>query len=125
MLNGYPRKVEVGLIGSCTNSSYEDLARAASIARQALEKDVAAVSSLIINPGSEQLYETTDRDGLINLFKEVGATILANASGPWIGQWQRFDDDTDKQNTIIPSYMRNFTTRDAVKLTTFALVAPP
>ena len=125
LLNGYPRKVEVGLIGSCTNSSYEDLARAASIARQALEKDVAAVSSLIINPGSEQLYETTDRDGLINLFKEVGATILANACGPCIGQWKRFDEDTDKKNTIITSYNRNFAKRADGNPNTFAFVASP
>ena len=101
------------------------MAQAASIARQAIEKDIAAVSTLIINPGSAQLYETTHRDGLNNLFKEVGATILANACGPCIGQWKRFDEDTDKKNTIITSYNRNFAKRADGNPNTFAFVASP
>ena len=82
LLNGYPRKMEVGLIGSCTNSSYQDLSRAASIAREALEKDVAIAAPLIVNPGSEQIRATAERDGMITLFRQIGATIMANACGP-------------------------------------------
>ena len=125
LLNGYPRKVDVGLIGSCTNSSYEDLSRAASIARQALEKDVASVASLIINPGSEQICATADRDGMINLFKQVGATIMSNACGPCIGQWKRITDEPDKKNTIVTSFNRNFAKRADGNPNTFAFVASP
>ncbi len=125
LLNGYPRKMEVGLIGSCTNSSYEDLSRAASIARQALEKDVAAAASLIINPGSEQIRATADRDGIINLFQQVGATIMANACGPCIGQWKRITDNPLKKNSIVTSFNRNFAKRADGNPNTYAFVASP
>ena len=125
LLNGYPRKVEVGLIGSCTNSSYEDLSRAASIARQALEKDVAASASLIINPGSEQIRATADRDGLINLFTALGATIMTNACGPCIGQWKRITNDPLKKNSIVTSFNRNFAKRADGNPNTYAFVASP
>ncbi len=108
LLNGYPRKMEVGLIGSCTNSSYQDLSRAASIAREALEKDIAVAAPLIVNPGSEQIRATAERDGMITLFQQNGATIMANACGPCIGQWKRHTDDPNRKNSIVTSFNRNF-----------------
>ena len=86
--NGWPRKMEVGLIGSCTNSSYQDLSRAASIARQAAEDKIPVAAPLIINPGSEQIRYTAERDGILGDFEQIGATIMANACGPCIGQWK-------------------------------------
>lgn len=125
LLNGYPRKMEVGLIGSCTNSSYQDISRAASVARQALEKDVAISSPLIVNPGSEQIYATAERDGMITLFQQIGATIMANACGPCIGQWKRHTDDPMRKNSIVTSFNRNFAKRADGNPNTFAFVASP
>ncbi len=125
LLNGYPRKMEVGLIGSCTNSSYQDLSRAASIAKQALEKDLSASAQFIVNPGSEQIYATAERDGIITLFKQIGATIMANACGPCIGQWKRPMDDPNRKNSIVTSFNRNFAKRVDGNPNTFAFVASP
>lgn len=125
LLNGYPRKMEVGLIGSCTNSSYQDLSRAASIARQALEKDLSIAAPLIVNPGSEQIYATAERDGMITTFKQIGATIMANACGPCIGQWKRHTDDPKRKNSIVTSFNRNFAKRADGNPNTFAFVASP
>lgn len=125
LLNGYPRKMEVGLIGSCTNSSYQDLSRAASVARQALEKDLSIAAPLIVNPGSEQIYATAERDGMITLFKQIGATIMANACGPCIGQWKRHTDDPKRKNSIVTSFNRNFAKRADGNPNTYAFVASP
>lgn len=125
LLNGYPRKVEVGLIGSCTNSSYQDLSRASSLARQALEKDISVSAPIIINPGSEQIRATAERDGIMTLFREVGATIMTNACGPCIGQWKRVTDDPTKKNSIVTSFNRNFAKRADGNPNTFAFVASP
>ncbi len=125
LLNGYPRKMEVGLIGSCVNSSYQDLSRAASIARQALEKDIGVASPLIINLGSEQIRATAERDGIMTLFREVGATIMTNACGPCIGQWKRATNMPTKKNSIITSFNRNFPKRADGNTNTYAFVASP
>ncbi len=125
LTSGYPRKMEVGLIGSCTNSSYQDLSRAASIAKQALEKDLSASAQFIVNPGSEQIYATAERDGIINLFRQLGATIMANACGPCIGQWNRRMDDPVRKNSIVTSFNRNFAKRVDGNPNTFAFVASP
>ncbi len=125
LLNGYPRKMEVGLVGSCTNSSYQDLSRAASIAKQALEKDLSASAQFIVNPGSGQIYATAERDGIITLFKQIGATIMANACGPCIGQWNRTMDDPSRKNSIVTSFNRNFAKRVDGNPNTFAFVASP
>ena len=95
--------MEVGLIGSCTNSSYQDLSRAASIARQAYEDKIPVAAPLIINPGSEQIRYTAERDGIIGDFERIGATIMANACGPCIGQWKRHTDDNTRKNSIVTS----------------------
>ena len=108
LLNGYPRKMEVGLIGSCTNSSYQDLSRAASLAKQVAEKNLSVASPLIVNPGSEQIRATAERDGMIETFEQIGATIMANACGPCIGQWKRHTDDPTRKNSIVTSFNRNF-----------------
>lgn len=100
LVNGYPRKMEVGLIGSCTNSSYQDLSRAASIARQVAEKHLAVAAPLIVNPGSEQIRATAERDGMIDAFQKIGATIMANACGPCIGQWKRHTDDPVRKTRL-------------------------
>lgn len=125
MLNGYPRKMEVGLIGSCTNSSYQDLSRAASLARQVAEKNLSMASPLIVNPGSEQIRATAERDGMMDTFKQVGATIMANACGPCIGQWKRHTDDPSRKNSIVTSFNRNFAKRADGNPNTFAFVASP
>ena len=125
LVNGYPRKMEVGLIGSCTNSSYQDLSRAASIAQQVLEKDLSMGAKLIINPGSEQIRATADRDGMMTLFKKLGATIMANACGPCIGQWKRHTDDNTRKNSIVTSFNRNFAKRADGNPNTHAFVASP
>ena len=109
--NGWPRKMEVGLIGSCTNSSYQDLSRAASIARQAAEDKIPVAAPLIINPGSEQIRYTAERDGILGDFEQIGATIMANACGPCIGQWKRHTDDNTRKNSIVTSFNRNFAKR--------------
>ncbi|WP_293672351.1 aconitate hydratase [uncultured Parabacteroides sp.] len=123
--NGWPRRMEVGLIGSCTNSSYQDLSRAASIARQAAEDKIPVAAPLIINPGSEQIRYTAERDGLIGDFEKVGATIMANACGPCIGQWKRHTDDDTRKNSIVTSFNRNFAKRADGNPNTHAFVASP
>lgn len=123
--NGWPRKMEVGLIGSCTNSSYQDLSRAASIARQAHEEKIPVAAPLLINPGSEQIRYTAERDGLIGDFEKIGATIMANACGPCIGQWKRHTDDNMRKNSIVTSFNRNFAKRADGNPNTHAFVASP
>lgn len=121
----YPAKLEVGLIGSCTNSSYEDLTRAASVAKQAADKGIKAKSEFTVTPGSEQIRFTTERDGVLKVFEDIGGTVLANACGPCIGQWKRHNDDPDKKNSIITSFNRNFSKRNDGNPNTFAFVASP
>ena len=123
--NGWPRKMEVGLIGSCTNSSYQDLSRAASIARQAAEDKIPVAAPLIINPGSEQIPYTAERDGILGDFEQIGATIMANACGPCIGQWKRHTDDNTRKNSIVTSFNRNFAKRADGNPNTHAFVASP
>ena len=123
--NGYPRKMEVGLIGSCTNSSYQDISRAASVARQVNEKNLGVAAPLIVNPGSEQIRATAERDGMMDVFEKMGATIMANACGPCIGQWKRHTDDPTRKNSIVTSFNRNFAKRADGNPNTFAFVASP
>ena len=123
--NGWPRRMEVGLIGSCTNSSYQDLSRAASIARQAADDKIPVAAPLIINPGSEQIRYTAERDGLIGDFEKIGATVMANACGPCIGQWKRHTDDNTRKNSIVTSFNRNFAKRADGNPNTHAFVASP
>ncbi len=123
--NGWPLDVEWGLIGSCTNSSYEDLTRAQSIAQQALEKNLKTKSEFGINPGSEQVRYTADRDGVLKTFEDLDATIFTNACGPCIGQWARKDADKGGKNTIIHSFNRNFAKRADGNPNTHAFVASP
>ena len=123
--NDWPLKVEWGLIGSCTNSSYEDLSRAASIAKQAAEKGLKAQAGFGINPGSEQVRYTADRDGLLDAFTNLGATIFTNACGPCIGQWKRDDIEGNPKNSIVHSFNRNFTKRADGNPNTHAFVASP
>jgi aconitate hydratase len=126
--NSYPYKMEAGLIGSCTNSSYQDLSRAASIARQASEDNIDVTATLIINPGSEQIRYTAERDGLIADFEKIGAVIMANACGPCIGQWKRQtdrDSDNTRKNSIVTSFNRNFAKRADGNPNTHAFVASP
>lgn len=123
--NNYPEKLEVGLIGSCTNSSYEDLDRAASIARQAKAKNLKAKSEFTVTPGSEQIRFTIERDGLLQTFEAIGGVVLANACGPCIGQWDRHTNDPSKKNSILTSYNRNFSKRNDGNPNTNAFVASP
>lgn len=123
--NNYPLELEVGLIGSCTNSSYEDLTRAASIARQAKAKRLKVKSEFIITPGSEQIRYTTERDGLLADFEEIGGIVMANACGPCIGQWKRHTDDPMRKNSIITSFNRNFAKRNDGNPNTHGFVASP
>jgi aconitate hydratase len=124
--NGWPLEVEVGLIGSCTNSSYEDMTRAASIAKQAHEKGIKAKAEFNISPGSEQVRATIERDGLLEIFDGVGATVMANACGPCIGQWARYKSGDDQPaNTIVHSFNRNFAKRADGNPKTHAFVASP
>ena len=123
--NGWPLDVDWGLIGSCTNSSYEDLTRAASIAQQAVDKKVKAKSDFGINPGSEQIRFTAERDGLLKIFEELDATIFTNACGPCIGQWDRSDRLGDEKNTIVHSFNRNFSKRADGNPNTHAFVGSP
>ncbi|VDD76497.1 unnamed protein product [Mesocestoides corti] len=122
---GWPMEISVGLIGSCTNSSYEDMSRAASIARQAINHGVKAKSKFTITPGSEQIHATIERDGLADVFREIGGLVLANACGPCIGQWARRDKKKGDRNTIVTSYNRNFTGRNDANPATHAFVASP
>jgi len=122
---GYPQKMEVGLIGSCTNSSYEDLSRAVSIVQDAKDKDIKVKAQFIINPGSEQVRYTAERDGILPVFEEAGATIMANACGPCIGQWKRETDNPDRPNSIVTSFNRNFAKRNDGNPNTHAFVTSP
>ena len=123
--NGWPLKVDWGLIGSCTNSSYEDLTRAASIAKQAVDKKIKPKSDFGINPGSEQIRFTAERDGLLQIFENLGATVFTNACGPCIGQWDRSDLKGDEKNTIVHSFNRNFSKRADGNPNTHAFVGSP
>jgi len=123
--NGWPLEVEAALIGSCTNSSYEDITRAASIAQQAIDKKLKVKSDLLITPGSEQVRYTIERDGLIDIFDKVGGKVLANACGPCIGQWDRESAKNGKKNTIVNSYNRNFAKRNDGNPNTHSFVASP
>jgi len=123
--NGWPTKVEWGLIGSCTNSSYEDLSRASSIAQQAIDKGLKTKSDFGINPGSEQVRFTADRDGLLTIFENLDATIFTNACGPCIGQWSRTGADKEEKNTIVHSFNRNFSKRADGNPNTHAFVTSP
>jgi aconitate hydratase len=123
--NGWPIKVDWGLIGSCTNSSYEDLTRAASIAQQAIDKNLKPKSDFGINPGSEQIRYTAERDGLLEVFEKLGATVFTNACGPCIGQWDRSDRKGDEKNTIVHSFNRNFSKRADGNPNTHAFVGSP
>ncbi len=123
--NNYPQKMEVGLIGSCTNSSYEDLTRAVSIVKQACDEHVPVKAQFLINPGSEQIRYTAERDGILEVFEEAGATIIANACGPCIGQWKREDDVKDRPNSIVTSFNRNFAKRNDGNPNTHAFVTSP
>ena len=123
--NGWPEKIEVALIGSCTNSSYEDISRSASIVKDAMQKGLKAVSEFTITPGSEQVRYTIERDGFIKEFEDVGGVVLANACGPCIGQWARHIDDPNRKNTIVTSYNRNFAKRNDGLASTHAFVGSP
>ncbi|MGI6074152.1 MAG: aconitate hydratase [Fermentimonas sp.] len=124
--NGWPREMEVGLIGSCTNSSYEDLTRAVSVVEQAIDNGVAVKSQFLINPGSEQIRYTAERDGILKVFEDAGATIIANACGPCIGQWKRDDaSGNDRVNSIVTSFNRNFAKRNDGNPNTHAFVTSP
>ncbi|MGD9797909.1 MAG: aconitate hydratase [Acidimicrobiia bacterium] len=122
---GWPLEVSSALIGSCTNSSYEDITRVASIARQAAATGLRARTQLLVTPGSEQVRATIERDGLLADLEAIGATVLANACGPCIGQWSRTDMDPATPNTIINSFNRNFPKRNDGSANTFAFVASP
>ena len=123
--NGWPTKIEVSLIGSCTNSSYEDISRSASIAKQAVDKQLNVKSDFTITPGSEQVRYTTERDGYLDVFEEIGGVVLANACGPCIGQWARHSDDPQRKNTIVTSFNRNFAKRNDGNPNTHAFVGSP
>jgi aconitate hydratase len=123
--NDWPIKVDWGLIGSCTNSSYEDLTRAASIAKQAVDKNIKAKSDFGINPGSEQIRYTAERDGILKIFEDLDATIFTNACGPCIGQWDRSDLKGEEKNTIVHSFNRNFSKRADGNPNTHAFVGSP
>ena len=121
----FPPVVEVGLIGSCTNSSYQDLCRAASVAKQACDKHIPVKAQLIINPGSEQIRYTAERDGILDIFKSIGAVIMTNACGPCIGQWHRHTDDNTRRNSIVTSFNRNFRRRADGNPNTYAFIGSP
>ncbi|HLT71482.1 MAG TPA: aconitate hydratase, partial [Cyclobacteriaceae bacterium] len=123
--NGWPEKLEVGLIGSCTNSSYEDITRSASLAKQAVDKNLKAKAEFTITPGSEQVRYTVDRDGYLGIFEKMGGVVLANACGPCIGQWARHTNDPTRRNSIITSFNRNFAKRNDGNPNTHAFVASP
>eukprot|EP01029_Cantina_marsupialis_P020759 TRINITY_DN4893_c0_g3_i1.p1 TRINITY_DN4893_c0_g3~~TRINITY_DN4893_c0_g3_i1.p1 ORF type:complete len:756 (+),score=143.72 TRINITY_DN4893_c0_g3_i1:44-2311(+) len=123
--NDYPQTLEVGLIGSCTNSSYEDLSRAASLAKQAKDKNLKVKSEFVVTPGSELVRYTTERDGILKEFEDIGGVIMANACGPCIGQWKRHTDDPTRKNSIITSFNRNFAKRNDGNPNTHGFVASP
>ncbi|TCK85743.1 aconitate hydratase [Albibacterium bauzanense] len=123
--NNWPDKLEVGLIGSCTNSSYEDISRAASLAQQALEKNLVVQSEYTVTPGSELVRYTIERDGFLDTFEKIGGSVLANACGPCIGQWARHGADKKERNSIVTSFNRNFAKRNDGNPNTHAFVASP
>ncbi len=123
--NGWPQKLEVGLIGSCTNSSYEDITRAASIAEQAIDQNLEAKAEFTITPGSELVRYTVERDGYLDTFEKMGGVVLANACGPCIGQWARHTNDPTRKNSIITSFNRNFAKRNDGNPNTHSFVASP
>ncbi len=123
--NGWPTKIEVGLIGSCTNSSYEDISRAVSLARQVSEKGLTLKSEFTITPGSEQVRYTIERDGFLGVFDKIGATVFANACGPCIGMWARVGAEKAEKNTIVHSFNRNFAKRADGNPNTYAFVGSP
>jgi aconitate hydratase len=123
--NDWPTKVEVGLIGSCTNSSYEDISRAASLAKQAIEKGLKPKADFSITPGSELVRSTIERDGLTTIFDNMGATVYSNACGPCIGMWARVGAEKKERNTIVHSFNRNFQSRNDGNPNTLAFVASP
>jgi aconitate hydratase len=123
--NNWPQRLEVGLIGSCTNSSYEDISRSASLAQQAVDKKLKAKAEFTITPGSEQVRYTVERDGYLSVFEKMGGVVLANACGPCIGQWSRHTNDPNRANSIITSFNRNFAKRNDGNPNTHAFVASP
>jgi len=123
--NGWPTKIEVGLIGSCTNSSYEDISRSVSLAKQVIEKGLTLQSEFTITPGSEQVRYTIERDGFLETFDKIGATVFANACGPCIGMWARVGAEKAEKNTIVHSFNRNFAKRADGNPNTFAFVGSP
>ncbi|EDM35041.1 aconitate hydratase [Pedobacter sp. BAL39] len=123
--NGWPMKIDVGLIGSCTNSSYEDISRAVSIARQVAEKGLTSKAEYCINPGSEQIRYTINRDGFLDVFEKIGAKVFTNACGPCIGMWDRVGAEKQEKNTIVHSFNRNFAKRADGNPNTFAFVGSP
>ena len=123
--NAYPEKLSAALIGSCTNSSYEDLTRAVSLARQAKKAGLKSKASFLVTPGSERIFETISRDGILKDFEDVGATVLANACGPCIGQWKREDVKKGDPNSIISSYNRNFAKRNDGSAETLSFISSP
>jgi len=123
--NGYPDDVRVALIGSCTNSSYEDIGRAAHIAKEAVSRGLKTKSKLMVTPGSDQVFRTIERDGFLKTFLDSGATVLANACGPCIGQWKREDIKPGEKNSIVTSYNRNFKSRNDSNNETLAFIGSP
>ncbi len=123
--NGWPQKLDVGLIGSCTNSSYEDITRAASIAKQAIDKKLKVHSEYTVTPGSELVRFTVERDGFLDIFEKIGGVVLANACGPCIGQWARHNADKEEKNSIMTSFNRNFAKRNDGNPNTYGFVASP
>lgn len=125
LANGWPTKISVGLIGSCTNSSYEDISRAVSLAKQVSSKNLKSKSEYLINPGSEQIRYTIKRDGFLDVFDQIGAKVFTNACGPCIGMWDRMGAEKQEKNTIIHSFNRNFAKRADGNPNTYAFVASP
>ena len=123
--NNWPERLEVALIGSCTNSSYEDISRSASLAQQAIDKNLKTKAEFTITPGSEQVRFTIEKDGFLKTFDQIGGVVLANACGPCIGQWARHIDDPNRKNSIITSFNRNFAKRNDGLASTHAFVASP
>src|SRR5437879_2492513 len=123
--NGWPAKITNALIGSCTNSSYEDMRRAAHIATQGLKAGLKAQSTFLVTPGSERVFQTVKRDGLVDTFTRIGGTVLANACGPCIGQWKRTDIKADETNTIVSSFNRNFPGRNDGSASTLSFITSP
>ncbi|HXB39074.1 MAG TPA: aconitate hydratase [Bacteroidia bacterium] len=125
LANGWPTKISVGLLGSCTNSSYEDISRAVSLAKQVASKKLKSKSEYLINPGSEQIRFTIKRDGFLDVFDQIGAKVFTNACGPCIGMWDRMGAEKQEKNTIIHSFNRNFAKRADGNPNTYAFVASP